>query len=51
MHSDAVRAHLGLTEDRLVVCAVSFGYADPDHPANTFRTERAEVGDAVEFRG
>ena len=51
MHSDVVRAHLGLAEDRLVVCAVSFGYADPAHPANRFRTERASVDDAVAFLG
>ena len=37
--------------DRLVLCAISFGYADPDHPANGFRTARAEVGDIVDWRG
>ncbi len=49
MHSDAVREHLGLGDDRLVVCAVAFGYADQEHPANRFRTERADVDDAVTF--
>lgn len=43
MYSDTVREELGLPEDRLVVCAVSFGHPDPDHPANRFRTPRAEV--------
>jgi len=47
MYSDGVRELLALPEDRLVVCAVSFGYADPDHPANAFRTERAGVDDVV----
>lgn len=49
MHSDAVRDQLELADDRLVVCAVSFGYADPGHPANGFRTDRATVDDAVRF--
>ena len=47
MYSDKVRDFLDLPEDRLVVCAVSLGYADPEHPANRFRTSRAEVGDVV----
>ncbi len=40
-----------IPEDRLVLCAISFGYADPNHPANGFRTERAELGDIVDWRG
>lgn len=47
LYSDAVRSFLGLPEDRLVVCAVALGWPDAEHPANTFRTERAAVGDAV----
>lgn len=43
MYSDTVREELALPEDRLVVCAVSFGYPDLDHPANGFRTPRADV--------
>lgn len=50
MYSDAVREHLNLAEDRMVVCAVSFGYEDPAHPANAFRTSRATVDAAVQFR-
>lgn len=41
------REFFELAEDRLVVCAVSLGYADESDPANSFRTERAEVADAV----
>jgi len=37
--------------DRMILCAISFGYADPDHPANSFRTTRAEVADIVDWRG
>ncbi len=45
-----LRRHFGLPEDRLVVCAISFGFADADHPANAFRTERATLEAAVEWR-
>lgn len=32
MYADAVRRHLPIDDDRDVVCAVSVGHADPDHP-------------------
>ena len=44
-----VREHFGLPPDRLVVCGISFGYEDPDHPANGFRTTRADLHDAAIF--
>ena len=47
MYADAVREHLVVAEDRDVVCAVSLGHADPDHPANSFRTGREEVDRVV----
>jgi nitroreductase len=46
-----VRAHFGLGDDRLVLCAISFGYADSDHPANAFRTERADLAEILDLRG
>lgn len=49
MQSPAVRAHLDLPEDRLVVCAVAIGVPDLEHPANAFRTSRADLDDAVTF--
>jgi nitroreductase len=42
-----VRAHFGIPEDRRIVCAVSFGYEDAEHPANAFRTSRAAPHEAV----
>ncbi|MEM8654371.1 MAG: nitroreductase [Pseudomonadota bacterium] len=45
-----VRDHFDITDDRQILCAISFGYADPDHPANQFRTERADVSDVVEWK-
>jgi nitroreductase len=49
-HSDFVRQHLEIPDDRWVVCGISFGYADPEHPANAVRTGRASVDDAVSFK-
>ncbi|WP_220794054.1 nitroreductase family protein [Nocardioides pelophilus] len=48
MYADAVREHFVIAEDRDVVCAVSLGHADPDHPANTFRTDREEIDRVVQ---
>ncbi|MFT4265437.1 MAG: nitroreductase [Nocardioides sp.] len=47
MYADVVHEHLGVPADRDVVCAVSYGYPDLDHPANAFRTERASIDEAV----
>ena len=42
-HSDIVRQHLGLGDDRKVVCGISFGYADREHKANGYRTKPCET--------
>lgn len=42
--------YFDIPDDRLILCAISFGYEDTDHPANAFRTERAEVGDILDWR-
>ena len=44
-----VREVLNIGEDRDVLCAISFGFADTDHPANSFRTERADLAEFVEW--
>jgi nitroreductase len=49
MHSDYVREFFALPDDRLVVCAISFGYPDPADPVNGFRTTRAAPGEAVSY--
>lgn len=36
-----LREHLGIADDRLIVCGISFGYPDSGHPANGWRTARA----------
>jgi len=48
-YAPQVRAHLNISGDRLVLCAISFGYADPDAPVNAFRTERAAADDIIDW--
>lgn len=47
--SAAVREHLQLPASRRVVCGISFGYRDDEHPANRFRTTRAPLGEVVNW--
>jgi nitroreductase len=42
-----LREWFGIAEDRQIVCGISFGYADPEHPANRFRTTRAPLEQTV----
>lgn len=48
-YPDLLRAQLGLGEDRRVVCGISFGYEDHDHPANGFRVGRAGVDEVLDW--
>ena len=48
-HSDVVREHFGLADDRRVVCGISFGYPDIGHRANSYRTSRASLPETVRF--
>lgn len=50
-YAPLIHRHFGIGDDRMVLCAISFGYGDADHPANGFRTERADVADIVDWRG
>ena len=50
-YAPLLHRHFGIGEDRLVLCGISFGYADADDPANGFRTGRAGVGAIVDWRG
>ena len=49
--ADFVREWFSLPETRRIVCGVSFGYPDPDHPANGFQTPRAPMGEVVRYEG
>ncbi len=48
-HSDVVRRHFGLGDDRRVVCGISFGYPDRTHKATSYRTTRASLAETVTF--
>nr|WP_254899066.1 nitroreductase [Thalassococcus arenae] len=45
-----LRAWFGIAADRDLLCGIACGYADPDHPANGFRTTRAPLTETVEWR-
>ncbi len=48
-HGAFLHRYFGISEDRLILCAISFGYADMDHPANAFRTERAALDEVIDW--
>ncbi|WP_375692019.1 nitroreductase [Pseudooceanicola sp. LIPI14-2-Ac024] len=50
-HAPLLRDHFAIPEDRLILCAITFGYEDRDHPANAFRTERAPLSEILDMRG
>ncbi len=43
--------YFDIPEDRIILCAISFGYSDTDHPANGFRTGRAGLNETVTWWG
>ena len=47
-YSPQIRAHLGLSDERRIVCAISFGFGAMDDPANSFRAGR--VGENANCR-
>ena len=49
MYPEVLREQLGLGADRRVVCAISFGYPDAEHPANRYRPSRADLDAAVRW--
>ncbi len=44
-----VREFFGLPDNRRIVCAISFGYEDKDHPANSFRTDREVPAEVIDW--
>ena len=49
-YSPFLHRYFDIADDRMILCAISFGYADTDHPANVFRTERADVADIIDWK-
>jgi nitroreductase len=46
-YSDFVRAYFRISDERKLVCGISFGYGDAAHPVNQYRTERAAISEVV----
>lgn len=46
-YPQVLREVLGIPADRTIVCGISLGWPDLNHPANHFRTTRAEPASAV----
>jgi nitroreductase len=46
-----VRDWFAIPAERQIVCGMAFGRADPDHPANGFRTARAPLDQVARFVG
>lgn len=51
MYPEVLREVLGIGADRRVVCGISFGFEDRAHPANSYRTRRAELSETVRWIG
>lgn len=50
-YAPLLHRHFDIGDDRLVLCGISFGYADDTDPANGFRTDRAGLDEIVDWRG
>ncbi|WP_373980912.1 nitroreductase [Achromobacter sp. JD417] len=51
MYPEVLREVLGIGPDRRVVCGISFGFEDTAHPANSYRTRRADLSETVQWIG
>lgn len=49
IHSPFLRDYFNLPNNQKIVCGISFGYADPDAPANQLRTSRLEIDQFATF--
>jgi nitroreductase len=49
LYSAPIRAHFAMPETRHVVCGISFGWPDLDHPVNQYRTPRVDIAEAARF--
>lgn len=48
-HAGFIRDYFAIPDNRQLLVGLSFGYADGEHPANGFRTTRADPGSAVNW--
>ncbi len=47
VYPQTVKTFLGTPDERMLFCGMAVGYEDTTEPANTLRTERADVGEWV----
>jgi nitroreductase len=47
--TQTIKATVGIGDDRILVCGLSVGYADPDAKVNAFVPPRMELGEYVRF--
>ena len=47
VYGDFVRYFFNIADDQMIVCGMSFGYADTNAAANSFNTSRADIVEAV----
>lgn len=48
-HAKYIRSYFGIGEDRQMVCGIAFGYADAEHPVNSFRTSRVALTEVMQL--
>jgi nitroreductase len=44
-----VAEFIGLPEEQMFYCGMAIGHADPEHPVNRWRTERAPLDEIARF--
>jgi nitroreductase len=50
-YSPLIRRYFNIPDGRLILLGISFGYRDEDDTANSFRTNRANLSEVVEWVG
>jgi len=48
-YAPMLHQYFDIPDNRQILCAISFGYEDSDHPINRFRTERADLTDIISW--
>jgi nitroreductase len=48
-YAPLMHEHFGIPDHRMIVLGASFGYPDPAHPANSFRSRRAPLSQVCEW--
>ncbi|MDX2233679.1 MAG: nitroreductase [Hyphomonadaceae bacterium] len=48
---ETLKAHFALPDTEMIYCGMALGYADPDAPVNSLRSDRASVDQFARFSG